>query len=312
MPRLHKLKADFAPEWLALLAIAALDVVWARAIGFHLSIGWGDGKMIGAALVAMLLLRVWSVKAGGMIAEYFSLTACATMVFGVLSYLSLASSRAPVDAPLLAADRALGFDWLAGYHFLLAHPWVAKPLAVIYDSIPYQALYFGVLFALMGRKDELRRMFWLVLVTGLFTSAGAVLFPAFGPLKSLGVAPHGSFLPEMEHLKSGQNLNFALAHMTGVVSFPSFHTAMALAYVWGFRKTGAIGWGIAALNLAMLAAIPWYGGHYLVDMIAGAATMLLALAVVNGFEKLRASAANASPESAAVSAGAYSGGARSR
>jgi hypothetical protein len=287
MLRLHKFKTDFAPEWLALLAIAALDVVWARAIGFHLAIGWGDGKLIWGALVAMLLLRAFSVKSGGMIAEYFSLTAAAIMVFGVMSYLSLASSGALVDAPLLAADRALGFDWLAGYHFLVAHPLIAKPLAVIYDSIPYQALYFGVLFALMGRKNELRRMFWLVLVTGLFTSAGAVLFPAFGPFKSLGIAPAGSFLPEMEHLKSGQNLNFALAHMTGVVSFPSFHTAMALAYVWSFRNTGVIGWAMAALNLAMLAAIPWYGGHYLMDMLGGAVALGLSLLVVTFAPRLK-------------------------
>lgn len=280
MSKLHELKVDFAPEWLALLAITALDLVWARAIGLHLSIGWGDGKMIGAALAAMLLLRAFSVKSGGMIAEYFSLSAAAIMVFGVMSYLALASSRALVDGPLLAADRALGFDWMAGYHFLLSHPLIAKPLAVIYDSIPYQALYFGVLFALMGKKDELRRMFWLVLVTGLLTSAGALLFPAFGPFKSLGVAPHGSFLPEMEHLKSGHDLNFALAHMTGVVSFPSFHTAMALAYVWGFRRTGPIGWAVAALNGLMLISVPWFGGHYLMDMVAGAFTMLVSLALV--------------------------------
>lgn len=287
MLQLHKLKADFAPEWLALLAIAALDLVWARAIGFHLSIGWGDGKLIWGALAAMLLLRAFSVKKGGMIAEYFSLTAAAITVFGVMSYLSLASSGALVDGQLLAADRALGFNWLAGYHFLVAHPWVARPLAVIYDSIPYQALYFGVLFALMGKTGELRRMFWLVLVTGLFTSAGAVLFPAFGPFKSLGIAPAHSFLPEMEHLKSGQNLNFALAHMTGVVSFPSFHTAMALAYVWGFRNTGIIGWAIVALNAAMLAAIPWYGGHYLMDMFGGAAAFGLALLVVTFAPRLK-------------------------
>jgi hypothetical protein len=316
MPRLqrslHTFKADFAPEWLALLVLAALDLVWARAIGFHLSIGWGDGKLIWGALAAMLLLRAFSVQKGGMIAEYFSLTAAAITVFGVMSYLSLASSGALVDAQLLAADRGLGFNWLAGYHFLVTHPLIAKPLAVIYDSIPYQALYFGVLFALMGRKDDLRRMFWLVLVTGLFTSAGAVLFPAFGPFKSLGITPAHSFLPEMEHLKSGQNLNFALAHMTGVVSFPSFHTAMALAYVWAFRSTGIIGWGIAALNLAMLAAIPWYGGHYLMDMIAGAAAMLLALALVGNFGRLKASAASAWPRFAARYAGAYSGDAQSR
>jgi hypothetical protein len=287
MFRLQKFRSDFTPEWLALLAIAALDLVWARAIGFHLTVTWADGKLIWVALIAMLLLRVFSVAVGGMIAEYFSLTAAATMTFAVLSYLCLASSGALVDAPLLAADRALGFDWMAGYHFLVAHPILSKVLEVIYDSIVYQALYFGVLFALMKRKDELRRMFWLMLVMGLFTSLGAMLFPAFGPFKSLGGAPAGSFLPEMEHVRSGQNLNFALAHLTGVVSFPSFHTAVALAYIWGFRRCGAIGWAMGALNITMLAAIPWYGGHYLVDMIAGATMMALSVAIVTYAPRLR-------------------------
>ncbi len=45
----------------------------------------------------------------------------------------------------------------------------------------------------------------------------------------------------MERIR-GHVLNFALAKLTGVVSFPSFHTTMALAYVWGFRRTGAVGW----------------------------------------------------------------------
>jgi membrane-associated phospholipid phosphatase len=116
----------------------------------------------------------------------------------------------------------------------------------------------------------------------------------------------------MQQLVSGQDLNFALSKMTGVVSFPSFHTAMALAYVWAFRKTGAIGWVIAALNLVMVAAVPWYGGHYLVDMIAGAATLLLSVALVSNYGKLKASAANAWPGYAAASAGAYSGDGPSR
>jgi membrane-associated phospholipid phosphatase len=57
---------------------------------------------------------------------------------------------------------------------------------------------------------------------------------------------------------------------------------MALAYIWAFRGTGIIGWGIAALNLVMLASVPFFGGHYLMDMIAGAATMLIALGLIRG------------------------------
>ncbi|HKU55258.1 MAG TPA: phosphatase PAP2 family protein [Rhizomicrobium sp.] len=272
-----KFKSDFAPEWLALAALAALNLLWGQVIGFHLTAGWGDGKLIGCGIAAMLLLR-WLWPRGVMMAEYFSLTAAATMVFGVLSYLSLASSRAMADAPLLAADRALGFDWLAGYHFLLAHPLLASVLGFAYGSMVYQALYFCVLFSLMDKKQQLREMFWLVLVMGLLTSAGVLLFPALGPYNTFHAGPPDNFVPVMKHLKSGKDLSFALGQMTGVVSFPSFHTAMALAYIWGFRRTGPIGWAITALNLVMLCAIPYFGGHYLVDMIAGAGVMLLSLA----------------------------------
>jgi hypothetical protein len=232
--------------------------------------------VIGGAMGLMILLR-WFWPRGGMMAEYFSLTAAASVVFAVLSYLCLASSGAMADVPLLAADRALGFDWMAGYLFVKAHPAIASVLQFAYGSMIYQALYFCVLFSLMDKKQPLREMFWLVLVTGLLTSAGAMLFPALGPYNTFHAGPLDGFVPVMQHLKTGKDLTFALGHLTGVVNFPSFHTAMALAYIWGFRRTGPIGWAITALNLVMLCAIPYFGGHYLVDMIAGAGVMLLSL-----------------------------------
>lgn len=282
---LQKLKTDFAPEWLALLGLAVLDFVWARAIGFHLSVTWSDGKLVGLGLLAVLLVRLFSER-GSMMAEYFSLTAATTLVFAVLSYLSLASSFTLVDASLDAADRALGFDWMAGYHFLKSQPLITAILTYAYISLVYQGLYFGVLFALMGKKERLLEMFWLVLVMGILTCLGTVLFPALGPFKLFDVAPDGSYLPDAERLRSGHDLNFALAHLAGVVTFPSFHTAMALAYAWCFRDTGLIGWGALLLNIVMLCAIPWIGGHYLVDMIAGAAMMLASLAMVKAWGRL--------------------------
>ena len=120
------------------------------------------------------------------------------------------------------------------------------------------------------------------------------------------LAPSG-FMPVMQHLLSGRDLHFPLSGMTGVVSFPSFHTAMALAYCWAFRKTGIISAAITTLNIIMLCAVPFFGGHYLVDMVAGAAAMLLALAIIKTAPLLtrKPIAANASQESAAASGGAY-------
>ena len=271
--------SEFVPEWCALGALLLLDVAWGRAIGFHLDIARGDFLLIGIAVGVLAGLQLLAWRRGALMAEYFTLTLAATGLFGVLSYLCLASSGPLIDSRLLAMDRALGFDWMAGYHFLQARPWLQTILGFAYCSLVWQGLYFCVLLGLMNRKTQIREMFWIVLLGGLMTSLGTLLFPAFGPFKTF-VAPAASFLPEMAHLKSGQNLNFALAHMTGVVSFPSFHTVMALGYCYAFRKTGPIGWGIVALNVLMLVSVPWYGGHYLMDMIGGLATLLTAVAMV--------------------------------
>jgi hypothetical protein len=296
-------RIDFAPEWIALLPLALIDLVWASAIDFHLTITWGSGKLLGATLTVMVLMRLFAFARAGMMAEYFSLTTLATLLFAILSYLCLASSGPLIDDRLMAADRALGFDWMAGYRFLTEHDPITTVLGLAYNSLVYQGLYFCVLLALMGRVRRMRQMFWLVLGMGAITSLGVLLFPALGPFKMLHAGPRHSFVPEMEYLRSGQPLNITLSQMTGVVSFPSFHTAMALAYVWGFRGTGAVFWGVAALNLAMLAAIPWFGGHYLMDMIGGAVTMAVSLAMVCLAPRLRLGTARLPQEATGISAG---------
>lgn len=278
-------RSDFFPEWFGLGAIAAIDAIWAAHIGFHLVVTLRDGLLLGGALGVTVVIRIFTRRTAfgakaGMMAEFFSLTAAATLVFGVLSYLCVASSGPLVDGALLAADRVLGFDWQAGFLIVRAHPILEEVLRFAYDSLVYQGLYFCVLMALMDRKRTLRDMFWVVFVSGLLTSAGTLLFPALGPYKIFAYIPKDSFVPEIEHLKSGHDLTFALARMTGVVSFPSFHTAMALAYAWGFRRCGAISWMMLGLNALMLSAIPWFGGHYLVDMLAGAAVMITSLAII--------------------------------
>ena len=280
----------FTAEWLGIGAVAVLDIACVHAAGIRLILAWHDGLQIALGLGVMLSLKIFADRRGSMMAEYFALTAASTSVILVLSYACLALSGPLIDDRLLAADRALRFDWMAGYHFLLAHPAPQAVLKFAYNSMVYEDLFFCILLSLMDQKQRLRQVFWVAFISALLTCLGAALFPALGPYKSLGVAPPHSFLPEMEHLKSGHNLAFALKNMTGVVSFPSFHTVMALIYIWGFRRTQIIGWGATILNILMLLSIPWFGGHYLVDMIAGACVMLLSLSIVTLFENFSKSA----------------------
>lgn len=294
-------RSDFTAEWCGVIVIALIAGLWAKFIGFDLAVQWGDILLPCAAVFAVLLAHAFMSERMSLVAEYFLLTLAATGAFGVLSYLSMTTNRPLADDFLLAADRALGFDWLPPYRWLVSHAAAAKVLQIAYNSLVYQGLYFGVLFGLMARRQTLREMFWLVLVAGILTSAGAALFPAFGTFKAFGIK--AEFLPAMERLRSG-DLHFTLAKLTGVVSFPSFHTTMALLYIYGFRRAGAIGWLAALLNIVMLPAIPFFGGHYLVDMLGGAGVALLAVVLVRAWRRWEAEAVWM-PSGAAL--GAHSG-----
>ena len=84
------------------------------------------------------------------------------------------------------------------------------------------------------------------------------------------------------------------------------------ALLLGLRRCGPLFfWSFAGLNLLMLFTIPFIGGHYLTDMIAGAGVFAAVLRIVTLMER-KASVANASPESAAGYGGACSAALRSR
>ena len=273
-----RFRSDFVPEWCAIGALILLDVIWLGLSPVSITVRSNDFLFLALGPCVMLGLRALTFHKAGLIAEHFSLILMASAAICVLSYLCLAAAGPLVDSRLMAMDRALGFDWLANYNFMQAHPRLAPVLEAAYQSPIAQCVYFSVLMGLMGRKDRLHDMFWLFLCGGLMACLGGLLLPALGPSKFFGL--DASFVPVMERLLSGRDLTFAFSQMTGVVSFPSFHTTMALILIWAFRGTSLIGWLITGLNLAMLCAVPYFGGHYLVDMIAGAAVMLLSLTVI--------------------------------
>ena len=266
----------FAPEWLALAAFALVDTIWAQATGFRLHASWLDARIPGTVLAVMFGLRLFTYKRGGLMAEFLALTLCMAMVFTVFSYLCMAASGPLVDRQLLAVDRALGFDWLAGWRLVNAHPSLLAAMQWLYDSLTYQALYLCLLLGLMMRVTAMREVFWIIFLSALATNLLAIVLPAYGPFEIFGLSSHGGFLPDMKHLKSGGAMEFTLSKMTGVICFPSFHTVMALGYAYGLRGTGIIGRVVGMANILMLLGVPFIGGHYVIDMIAGVAVFGLA------------------------------------
>lgn len=80
-----------------------------------------------------------------------------------------------------------------------------------------------------------------------------------------------------------------LDDLYGLITFPSFHVAAAVLIAYAARGT-PLAFLALVLNLVMAVSALSEGGHYLVDVLAGAAVAGLAIGVVRWFDRRRAAA----------------------
>lgn len=274
------LAREFPVEWSVVAALYLVNSVWAELIDFHLMLSWQNWAVIAGFWGSCLALRLLFPARIGVLAEYVCLSLTGSVGLVIFSYLCMASAQGPlVDQALLRADIALGFDWLAFHDWLMARPSLAHAAQLLYGSQIIQGFYCTLLLGLMQQRNPMREIWRLTFIASALCCLLGLLFPALGPFKIFHLESEGSFLPVMEHLLSGRDLVFTPASLAGVICFPSLHTAMALAIPYGLRHTGPIFYVAAVLGALTLLTIPIVGGHYLVDMLAGAGVMLVSLAV---------------------------------
>jgi len=247
---------NFPVEWAGLAVIVLADAIWSNAIHFHLIIGVRDFVLMAATLVLMVIAQRLRAERAALVMEYFCLSLVATAAYGVFSYLAVASAYGPLwDGSFLAADRALGFDWLALYHWIMARPAFSMTLQILYVSMLVQGLIAGIVLGMRGERHDMRVLFRIIFISSFITCIGAILWPALGPFYIFHIHGRGEFLIDMQHLLSHRNMTFKLWDLTGVVSFPSFHTVVALAYAWGLRRAGVFGKVMLVVNAGMLLSL---------------------------------------------------------
>jgi membrane-associated phospholipid phosphatase len=111
-----------------------------------------------------------------------------------------------------------------------------------------------------------------VLISAAYPAVGA--FVHYGtPAAVLDLLPEGSgiyHLPKFEAYRSGEVSTIDFAQLQGVLTFPSFHCAMALMTAYAFRGMRWLaGLGYGWNGLVIVSTIP-IGGHYAVDLLVGA------------------------------------------
>jgi PAP2 superfamily protein len=211
-----------------------------------------------------------------------------TALGGLLSYQLGAFNRPLWDDTFFAWDRALGLDWRSYLAFVNDHPWLGTLYTLAYQSLFPQTALVIVALGLGGQLAKLRIFLTAIVVSGLVAIVISGAMPAFAMFVHLNLQfadfanlnPAAAFVhvAPLKGLREGTLTTLSLDGMEGIITFPSYHVALAVVLGWALWQVSWLRWSGVIVNGLVIAATPIDGGHYFVDVFAGAIIAALSIA----------------------------------
>ncbi len=206
----------------------------------------------------------------------------------VFTYLATAAALPLRDAVLARLDGDLGFNWLDFLGTANHHPLLARVLERAYASTAPLTEGVIVWLTIRGNGERLSEFLAMLCLASVGLAVGMVLVPAAGAFVYFAPAQHlfdnfagqgemWPFLDAFNALRDGSLTKIDLSSVQGVVSFPSFHTMLGILITYALRDTKPLFMAVAAINAVMIVSTLPVGGHYLADVIAGAAICAAAI-----------------------------------
>lgn len=241
-----------------------------------------------AGLAALLRWRDSPRLAAGI--EGCAILIAASMAVASLSLLVATLGFPYRDTLLHAADELLFpfLSWPDLARRLAGQAELTAMMCLIYSTLLWQPFLLVAILAALGRVA----LIWRFLHAWTLALIACVAIFALVPAETAYV--HYGFLPGdlphltvnagwwpaeiLEKVRSGQLRELGAAQISGLITFPSFHTAAAVLLAWGFRRVPVVGPLFVLLNIAMIFTVPLIGSHYFVDVLGGIAVALLAIA----------------------------------
>ncbi|MBY0272177.1 MAG: phosphatase PAP2 family protein [Alphaproteobacteria bacterium] len=197
-----------------------------------------------------------------------------------LSYLAYTIPNPLMDSTLITADVHLGFNFPALHTWFLHHDHWNIFFNIIYNSMIFQIIFIFLYFGFFGEEIYLQRFLMLFMISILPTILLGCYYPAVGPHIWLHYPPPdflGKAINFLLQLRKGV-LDLTQGH--GIIEFPSFHTTLALIFLYSFRNENKFLFlFFIILNLLMVFSTLIQGGHYLIDILGGLYIFLLTLAI---------------------------------
>lgn len=300
-PRIHT-----TPLWLALGLLGAIDAVWLLVTPLRLSTdswktltgllpfliigGWGTFRLTDQPLLRLLcrdgtfMLAAWPV-------------------LRLYNHITMSTSFPFADNWLAAADASMGFDWMQYALWLDKHPILIKSMNYSYSGLTNYSICLFILILLGPNPNQrCRELVILFFSTAFICSTVGMLFPAEAAAIYYN-APRDLFhnvdpwvgtyhIGHLLALRTDPEHVLVLNNLPGLVSFPSFHTAMGVIAIYCARGTPWLLGPSLIINLLMIGSTPLLGSHYLIDVIAGASVAASAILCLRHFSFCRAALAH--------------------
>jgi hypothetical protein len=224
-----------------------------------------------------------------------------TIILGIVgvtfSYLAASLGMPLRDAELAAIDKAMGFNWPAFLAFTNDTPPIAFILRSAYHSAGPQLLALYLFLSLACWWERVAEFLAVLAVSSLLTGLVVAFVPAEGAYAFYMPPPEmfTSFSPKagMWHhdvlmsLRTSPTPVLEFAKAEGLVTFPSFHTTLAIITTYAVRGVRYVFAPVCALNAVVIVATLAEGGHHLIDLPAGALIAVVAIVVARAVSHRR-------------------------
>ena len=212
-----------------------------------------------------------------------------SVLMAILNYMLMGVSFPLRDDMFASMDRAMGFDWISVLQWVEVRPAFSWVLVKVYSSSLAQMMAVIFIYSALRRPDRVLEFTALYAITGSVVAIVAMLFPSMGAhfyyqpdpelidqYTNLGYV----HIQTLEQLRAGTFQRLELNNLVGMVSFPSFHTILAIIVTYAFRDNRFLFVPVAVLNCLVVVSTLTEGGHYLIDIVGGTAIAVAAILFV--------------------------------
>lgn len=276
--------SDAAAWWLTgAMAVVCWFVCCGLAFTFVMPRGAIPIAGVAVLLAAMLIGKARNRAPLALGATAFLQMTLFTLIGIVLSY-ALAARAGPLwDTRLGAVDRALGFNWPVIFEMADQYRAALWLGGLAYHSLTLQMVLCIVVLSATGQADRLRIAITAAIASGFATIMISGMTPALGnvfdPRHYRHLWPSVAWVEQdmLAGLRDGSWRMIDLTQLMGIVTFPSYHATLPIILAWAIGQTPR--WRVIAPVWAgiTIVATPLFGGHYAIDVLAGAGLAVLAL-----------------------------------